>query len=129
MKRDAGILVFRVSMGTMMILHGIMKIAGGSEFIQRLGGLPPLVPDNDALRLILGLIAVSFEIVGGLGVVTGYRFRTACTMIILVMIPAFLYHLGGVSDFESFVRNTWPLELAFVFTAFILIGPGKHKLG
>ena len=129
MKRDTGTLVFRVSMGTMMILHGIMKISGGLEFIQRLGGLPPFVPDNDVLRLILGLIAVLFEIVGGLGVVTGYRFRAACIMIVLVMIPAFLHHLGGVSDFESFVRNTWPLELAFVFTAFILIGPGKHKIG
>ena len=35
---------------------------------------------------------------------------------------------GNVSDFESFVRNAWPLELAFVFSAFVFIGPGKHKL-
>ena len=128
MNRDKGILFFRISMGTMMVLHGIMKIVGGIDFIRRLGGMPPGVPENDALQVVLGLTAVAFEILGGIGVATGIRFKTACVLIVLVMIPAFLYHLGNVSDFESFVRNAWPLELAFVFSAFVFIGPGKHKL-
>ena len=128
MDRDKGILFFRISMGTMMVLHGIMKIVGGIEFIRRLGGMPPGVPENDTLQVFLGLTAVAFEILGGIGVATGIRFKTACVLIVLVMIPAFLYHLGNVSDFESFVRNAWPLELAFVFSAFVFIGPGKHKL-
>jgi len=128
MDRDKGILFFRISMGTMMVLHGIMKIVGGIEFIRRLGGMPPGVPENDTLQVFLGLTAVAFEILGGLGVATGIRFKTACVLIVVVMIPAFLYHLGNVSDFESFVRNAWPLELAFVFSAFVFIGPGKYKL-
>ena len=128
MTKDTGILIFRITMGTMMVLHGTMKVVLGMEFIQRLGGHPPFVPENGTVQLVFGLLAVAFEIVGGLGVLTGYRFRAACLMIIMVMIPAFLYHLGGVSDFESFVRSTWPLELACVFTAFIFIGPGKHRL-
>ena len=128
MDRDKGILLFRILMGTMLVLHGIMKIIGGIDFIRRLGGMPPGVPENDALQMGLGLIAVAFEILGGIGVATGIRFKTACVLIVLVMIPAFLYHLGNVSDFESFMRNAWPLELAFVFSAFVFIGPGKHKL-
>ena len=128
MDRDKGILFFRISMGTMMVLHGIMKIVGGIEFIRRLGGMPPGVPENDTLQVFLGLTAIAFEILGGIGVATGIRFKTACVLIVLVMIPAFLYHLGNVSDFESFMRNAWPLELAFVFSAFLFIGPGKHKL-
>lgn len=128
MNRDRGILFFRISMGTMMVLHGIMKIVGGIEFIRRLGGMPPGIPENDTLQVFLGLTAVAFEILGGIGVATGYRFKTACVLIVLVMIPAFLHHLGNVSDFESFVRNAWPLELAFVFGAFVFIGPGKYKL-
>jgi len=128
MDRDKGILFFRILMGTMMVLHGIMKIVGGIDFIRRLGGMPPGVPENDALQMVLGLTAVAFEILGGIGVATGIRFKIACILIVLVMIPAFLYHLENVSDFESFVRNSWPLELAFVFFAFVFIGPGKHKL-
>ncbi len=115
-------------MGTIMVLHGIMKIAGGVGFITSLGGMPPFIPENATLRLTLGTVALLFEIVGGLGVVFGYRFKTSCTLIILVMIPAFVYHLGSISGFRSFMTNTWPLELAFVFTAFIFIGPGKHTI-
>ncbi len=129
MNRDAGILFFRITMGSMMILHGIMKIVGGIEFIKKLGGMPPLVPENETLQLILGLIAVVFEIAGGLGVITGRLFRTACILIIMVLIPGFLFHLSFITDFDSFVRNAWPLELTFVFTAFIFIGPGEHKIG
>jgi len=129
MDRDKGILFFRLSMGTMMVLHGMMKIVGGIEFIRRLGGMPPGVPENATLQVFLGLTAVAFEILGGIGVAAGFRFKTACILIVLVMIPAFLYHLGSVSDFESFVRNAWPLELAFVFSAFVFIGPGKYKFG
>ena len=115
-------------MGSMMVLHGIMKIVSGLDFIQRLGGMPPFVPDNPKVHLVLGMIAVLFEIVGGLGAVTGFRFKTACIMIILVMIPAFLYHLGNVNSFVTLMRNSWPLEIAFVFFAFFLIGPGKYKM-
>ena len=90
MNKGIGILIFRISMGSMMIGHGIMKIAGGMEFIERLGGLPPFVPDNPTLHIVLGLISVVFEILGGLGVMTGFAFRAACILIIAVMIPAFL---------------------------------------
>jgi putative oxidoreductase len=128
-KPDTGILIFRVGMGVMMVFHGIMKIMGGLEFITKLGGLPPLIPENEILQLILGFIVVAFELFGGIGVILGYRFKASCIMIISIMIPAFLYHLGKVNDFESFVRNAWPLEIAIVFAAFLLIGPGEKRLG
>jgi uncharacterized membrane protein YphA (DoxX/SURF4 family) len=128
MNRDSGILFFRISMGSMMILHGIMKIVGGLDFIQKLGAMPPFVPNNPTVHLVLGVIAVLFEIVGGLGIVTGFRFKTACIMIIMIMIPAFLYHLGNVNSFVSLMKNSWPLEIAFVFFAFFLIGPGRYKM-
>ncbi len=127
MNRDSGILTFRILMGSMMVLHGVMKIVSGLDFIQKLGGMPPFVPNNPTVHLVLGGVAVLFEVVGGLGVITGIRFKTACVMIVLVMIPAFAYHLASVSDFVSFMRNAWPLELAFVFFSFIFIGPGKYR--
>jgi len=129
MKKDIGILVFRISLGTLMICHGIMKIMGGWDFMMTLGALPPLVPEDESLHLVLGIIATLSEILGGLGLITGFGFRLACILLTAVMIPAFLYHLESVNDFASLMRNTWPLELAFVFIAFCFIGPGKYKLG
>ncbi len=94
MSRDAGLLFLRISMGAVMIGHGLMKFGGGTEFLKSLGGMPPLVPENETLRLVLGSIAALFEVLGGLGVALGYPFKTACTLIILVMLPAFIYHFN-----------------------------------
>ena len=127
--QNMGIFIFRITMGTMMILHGLMKIAGGIGFIRKLGSLPPFIPNNATLHLILGIFAVVFEIVGGLGIITGYKFKIACIMLILVLLPGFAYHLGNVTDFSSFMRNSWPLELGFVFFAFYFIGPGTNATG
>jgi putative oxidoreductase len=126
--QNIGILILRIAMGTMMILHGLMKIAGGIEFIQKLGGLPPFVPNNSTLHLILGFLVVIIEIAGGIGILTGYQFRIACVLLILVLLSGFTYHLGSVKDFSSLMRNTWPLEIAFVFIALYFIGPGKKSI-
>ena len=91
-KQSIGILILRITIGTMMILHGMMRVAGG------------------------------------IGIVTGYKFKIAGMMLILVLLPAFAYHLGSVKDFSTLMRNTWPLELAFVFLALYFIGPGKKGL-
>jgi len=128
MDKDFGILFFRLSMGGMLLLHGVMKIVKGLDFIEKLGGMPPGVPNVGWVQMVLGFLAVSFEILGGLGVMTGVRFKTACILIVAVMIPAFLYHATNVTGFESFVRNAWPLEIGFVFFAFMFIGPGRHRL-
>jgi putative oxidoreductase len=125
MNAQAGIVLFRLSMGTIMVLHGLSKFLGGAATLQYVGGMPPFAPANPNLQLTIGTIAAAFEVIGGLGVITGIKFRWACAMLILVLLGATSYHLTQVTNFSSLMLNTWPLELAFVFASFLLIGPGE----
>ncbi|HNX04922.1 MAG TPA: DoxX family protein [Opitutales bacterium] len=128
MNANKGILLFRLSMGTIMVLHGLSKLLGGSMALQYVGGMPPFAPSNPNAQLVLGSIAAAFEILGGLGVLTGIGFRAACAMLVLVLLGATSYHMTQVTNFSSLMMNTWPLELAFVFASFLFIGPGECVL-
>lgn len=113
-----------------MLCHGVMKVLGGLEFMKTLGGLPPMIPESETLRIALGIVATLLELLGGLGVLLGYRFKLACWMIVAVMIPAFASHLNSIQDFRSLMLNAWALEIAIAFAAFSFIGPGdRFRLG
>ncbi len=113
-----------------MFLHGLMKVMGGLDFMKMLGGMPPFVPDHAVLQTVLGMVATAFELLGGLGVVLGYRFRTACVLVILVMLAAFTSHLQHIDGFRNLMLNAWSLEIACVFVALFLMGPGdRYCLG
>lgn len=115
-----------VTLGVIMSLHGLMKLLGGVTFLEKLGSLPPGVPNHETLHLVLGTIAMAIELVGGLMVALGYRVRMASLGIVTVLLIAFSSHFGKIDDFDSFMRNTWPLEIAFVFTAIALMNPGRR---
>lgn len=129
MNANAGIVLFRLSMGSIMVLHGLSKFLGGTVMLHNVGGMPPFAPTNPHLQLALGIFAAAFEVIGGLGVITGVKFRLACLMLILVLLGATSFHMTLVKDFSSLMMNTWPLELAFVFASFLLIGPGECCCG
>jgi len=121
---NTGIRLFRYSMGTIFVLHGLMKFAGGVGTLTYIGGMPAFLPHNSPhVQLALGILAALMEILGGLGVVTGFFFRYACALIVLAMLAAFSFHVTQMHDFESMMCNTWPLEDMFVFLAFMFIGP------
>jgi uncharacterized membrane protein YphA (DoxX/SURF4 family) len=128
MNQNTGIRFLRYTMGSIFVLHGLMKVAGGIGTLTYIGGMPPLAPHNNPhLQLGLGIIAAAFEILGGLGVITGIGFRYACSMIIIAMLAACSYHITQVHDFESLMTNTWPLEDLFVFLSLLIIGPGTSE--
>ena len=125
MKEKTGLLFLRISMGAMMTLHGLMKVLKGMDFMEKLGSMPPFFPDNPTLHTLLGIIATIIELGGGILLMIGYRAREASIAIATVLIFAFAYHCNQISDFESFVRNAWPLEMAFVFIALAIINPKR----
>lgn len=128
MNTNKGLLFLRISMGTVMVLHGLSKVLGGAAVLTYVGGMPPFAPANPHVQLALGIVAAAFEILGGLGVLTGIGFRAAAAGLVLVLLGAFSYHVTQVHDFSSLMMNTWPLELAFVFASLFVIGPGECVL-
>ncbi len=117
----SGTVFLRVAMGVTMFLHGVMKLIGGPQFWETLGGLPPFVPDHPILQIGLGVLATLIELLGGLALIVGFRVRESSLAIVAVMLIAFSYHFSNVKDFSSLMRNTWPLELALVYFAIALM--------
>lgn len=126
MNANKGIRFLRYSIGSVLALHGLSKLLGGAATLTYVGGMPPFAPHNSpTAQLILGAVAALLELLGGIGVATGYYYKTACYSAILVLAGAASYHLTQVSDFSSLMMNTWPIELLLVFVALLLAGPGK----
>jgi putative oxidoreductase len=128
MSINTGVKFIRYSLGTVLALHGLSKILGGAAALTYVGGMPPFAPHNSpTIQLILGSMAATAEILGGLGVATGVYFRYACALAILVLASAFSFHATQVHDFSSLMLNTWPLELALVFAGLFIAGKSEEN--
>lgn len=127
MKFPNGIIFLRITMGVAMMLHGIMKLIGGPSFWEKLGGMPPLVPEIPTVEMVLGFLAMAIELVGGLFVAIGYKVRLSAFAIVGVMVVAFIYHAQSINSFGSFVRNSWPLEIGLVFLSIAFIHSSRTE--
>ncbi|PHQ15211.1 DoxX family protein [Marinobacter profundi] len=121
---DLGKLIIRLTLGGLMLFHGIAKLLNGIGFIEgelASHGLPPVL----AYGVYVG------ELIGPLMVVLGYQTRIGALLIAFNMLVAIalvhghqLMSLGG--------NGGWALELQgfFLFTAIavLFLGPGKYKL-
>lgn len=125
MSSNNGIRFLQVSLGAVMALHGLSKFTAGADHLAYIGGMPPFVPENATLHLVLGILAAGIELFGGLAVALGFKVRWACLALVLVLLGAISYHVTQVQGFTSLMLNTWPLELAFVFISLAVIGPVK----
>ena len=127
MNTNTGIRFLRYSIGAMFVLHGLAKVFGGIETIRYVGGMPPFVPQIPTLQLALGLVATALEIVGGLGLITGFKLRYSAGLLSVILLAATSYHMTQVSSFSTLMTNTWPLELFFVTAALFIISSDKEQ--
>lgn len=121
---DAGKLLLRLTVGILMLLHGIAKVIGGPAFVvglvEKMG-----MPGFFGYAVYLG------EVIAPLLLILGLWTRIAALIVAGNMVVAIaLVHLG-----ELFSRNQgggWALELQgmFLFTAIAvaLIGPGRFSI-
>jgi putative oxidoreductase len=124
MSEDAGKLVLRLTLGILVLLHGIAKLKSGvGSIVTGLegAGLPPWV----AYGVYIG------EIVAPIMVIIGLFARTGAFIIFVNMIFA----IGLVHRNEIFMlgkQGGWALELQgmFLFTALalVLISPGRYSV-
>ena len=121
---DLGKLIVRLTLGGLLLFHGIAKLLNGIGFIegQLAGhGLPTIL----AYGVYIG------EVIAPLMVILGYQTRIGALIIVFNMIVAIaLVHGHQLLTLSS--NGGWALELQgfFLFTALALIflGPGRYKL-
>jgi len=121
---DFGKLVLRVTLGGLMLLHGISKISSGAASILGLmanTGLPPA----------LGYLVYIGEVLAPLLLILGLWTRPAALIVAINMIVAVgLVHSGQL--FELGKSGGWALELQgmFLFAAIAvsLLGAGRFSV-
>lgn len=121
---DLGKLIVRLTLGGLLLFHGIAKLLNGVGFIEgqlAAHGLPTIF----AYGVYVG------EVIAPLMVILGYQTRIGALIIVFNMIVAIaLVHGHELLSLSS--NGGWALELQgfFLFIAFavIFLGPGKYKL-
>ena len=124
MADDAGKLILRLTLGILMLLHGIAKISGGVDGLEKMvagAGLPSVL----AYGVYVG------EVLGPLLVIFGFYARFGAAIIVVNML--FAIFLAHRNDLFLLTRSGgWALELQgfFLFTALALVfmRPGRFGI-
>ncbi|RYF07430.1 MAG: DoxX family protein [Comamonadaceae bacterium] len=122
---DAGKLVLRLSLGVLVLLHGIFKIHAGVGFIAGMlekAGLPGVL----AYGVFVG------EVLAPLLIIAGIATRAGAAIILVNMLVAFgLVHMGDLFALNK--QGGWALELQglYLFGALsvLLLGAGRYSIG
>lgn len=121
---DAGKLILRVTLGVLILLHGIAKLMGG------VGGLTGAVSAAGLPAFVTYGVYVG-EVVAPILVLLGWYSRIGAAVIAVNM----LFAIGLVHRAEMFTLSDtggWAIELQgmFLFTAIAvaLLGPGRYGI-
>ncbi len=120
--QDLGKFVLRVSLGLLVLLHGIAKITGG------IGGIEGMVTSAGLPGWLAYGVYVG-EVVAPLMLILGLHARIGAGLVAINMLVAiFLVHLGEITQLNG--QGGWALELQGMFLfgaiAVALLGPGRY---
>ena len=121
---DFGKLILRLTLGVLVLLHGVAKLRGGLDPIAGMvtaQGLPAFL----AYGALVG------EVLGPLMLIAGFYARIGAVLVAINMLFAFaLAHVGQLGMLNE--QGGWALELQamFLFTAIALalLGPGRFSV-
>lgn len=121
---DLGLLAIRISIGVLMLLHGISKLINGIGFIEnqvREAGLPAIVANG----VYIG------EIIAPLFIILGYGTRLAAGVLVInCIVAALLVHTSDLISLNA--QGGWVLELLGLYfwgaLALFFAGGGKYAL-
>jgi len=121
MADDIGKLVLRLTLGVLILLHGIAKITNG------VGGVEKML-EGIGLPAVFAFGAYIGEVLAPVLVIIGFYARVGAAIIIVNMLFAIgLAHSGDLLRFTK--TGGWAIELQafFLFTALaiMLMGPGR----
>lgn len=124
LQQDLGKLLLRVTLGVLILLHGIAKLNGG------LSGIAGMV-EAQGLPGFLGYAVLIGEVVAPLMLIAGFHARIGGLLVAINMLVAIvLAHMGQLASLNG--QGGWALELQGMFlgTALViaLIGPGRFSV-
>ena len=123
-QNDLGRLMLRVTLGALLLLHGVAKLKGG------MGGIVGMV-EAHGLPGWLGYGVLFGEVLGPLMLIAGFYARFGAVLIAINMLFAFaLAHMGELGSLNG--AGGWALELQGMFLvsalALALLGPGRYSV-
>lgn len=125
MNINLGQFLLRLTVGVLMLPHGIAKLLNGHDKI-----IAQLQEQNLPSFLWLGVPIA--EIVAPICLILGIFTRVSSTLIILTMIMTFILVHGAVGFAVNLDKGAFNAELSlfYMFTSFviILIGPGNYSI-
>lgn len=123
-QNDLARLLLRVTLGVLILLHGIAKLRGG------MGGIEDMV-EAQGLPGVLAYGVLVGEVLAPLMLIAGFHARIGAALVAINMIVAVvLAHMGQLDDFNR--QGGWALELQAMFLvsaiALALVGPGRYGI-
>lgn len=124
MQENTSKLLLRLTVGFLMLFHGVAKVTHGVSFLEGMF-------TNAGLPSFFAYGAYVGEILAPLMLIFGYRVKIASLLIILTMIGAIaLAHPGDI--FLTTKTGAWAIELQmfYILTSIVIMlqGPGKYSL-
>ena len=123
-ENHTGKFILRVSVGFLMLFHGIGKIAGGITYIER-------VLSDSGWPIFLSNGVYIGETIAPIMLILGFQTRLAAFILMINMFMAiYLVHWNEI--FAVTAHNVWSIEVpAFYFLtalAIFFLGPGKYAI-
>ena len=123
-QNDFGKLILRLTLGVLILLHGVAKLKGGTA------GIVGMV-EAQGLPGFLGYAVLAGEVLGPLLLIAGFYARIGAVLIAINMLAAFaLVHMGQLGQLND--QGGWALELQGMFLAtalaLALLGPGRYSV-
>lgn len=124
LQQDLARLLLRVTLGVLILLHGLAKLNGG------LSGITGMVA-GAGLPGWLGYAVLIGEVLAPLLLIAGFHARIGGVLVALNMLVAvYLAHMGELGDLGR--SGGWALELqAMFFVAAVVValaGPGRFSV-
>ena len=122
---DTAKLLLRITLGVLILLHGISKIKGGPGFILD-------VDERAGLPEPFGYLVYVGEVLAPLLIIVGWWTRLAALVVAINMVFAILLvHTGDLLKLNN--TGGWALELQGLFLvvaiAVTLLGAGRYAVG
>lgn len=123
-QHDIAKLLLRITLGVLILFHGLAKLNGG------MGGIVHMV-EAHGLPGALGYGVLLGEVIGPLLLIAGFHARVGAVLVFVNMVVALLLvHMRQLGAFND--NGGWALELQAMYLvsalALALLGPGRFSV-